>query len=502
MENSSKSQQHAVSYIIPLLLMMIYFSVVGWETETFCFFIVLTGLYYATIHGGPYATPIILVSLMLIYFWMALWYKQKYGQYRSTPESVELLLTIRKQILSTIIDPLAHNTTSVCKNVLDGSKAYGLVAENTTALVNWRPLTVRLAGYLGGINSTYDGVFDMTKGIQLALSQGARAFFFDIDYLDVSPCKPVVVNRDDSGYMRSLHTGSIKEACQTLADKAFETNYDPVIVMVYMRRIPEGMTQQSKYLSAIAQQLNPLSKYHLGSTEQGNFYNCLSESTLFTSPITNYQKKFIVLTNYDTSAIVSNISNPTDNLHFWTNARIYRDPSGLGSGLGNVTPAPPPSPPPYAQIGVAKQFINISKADQPAFIQGTTSASANTFKIALGPVNYSFSTGELMILLNQLGIQCVPIDVVALSALPAHDETIKAAATAPETLSDLTVAINLDDPMSFWAYSGWSRKLLKGEPTTTTNLPVPIQGYVPAAPTPPKAPSQATNSQGGMVSIR
>ena len=346
----------------------------------------------------------------------------------------------------------------------------------------------------------------MTKGIQLALAQGARAFFFDIDYLDASPCKPAVINRDDGGYMRSLHTGSIKEACQTLVNKAFETNYDPVIVMVYIRRLPEGMTQQKTFLSAIAQQLNPLSTYHLGSTEQGNFYNCLSESTLFTSPITNYQKKFIVLTNYDTSSIVAPTSNPTDNLHFWTNARIYRDPSGLGSGLGDVTPAPPPSPPPYAQIGLAKQFLNISKADQPAFIQGNSSASANTFKIALGPVNYSFSTAELTILLNQLGIQCVPIDVVALSALPKHEETIKgvaaAANTAPAQLSDLAIATTLDDPMSFWAYSGWSRKLLKGEPTTTTNVPAPIQGYVPAAPTPPTAPSVATSSQGGMVSIR
>ena len=280
-------------------------------------------------------------------------------------------------------------------------------------------------------------------------------------------------------------------------------NYDPVIVIVYIRRLPEGMTQQKTFLSAIAQQLNPLSTYHLGSTEQGNFYNCLSESTLFTSPIMNYQKKFIVLTNYDTSSIVTTTSNPTDNLHFWTNARLYRDPSGLGSGLGDVTPAPPPSPPAYAQIGVAKQFLNISKADQNAFIQGNTSASANTFKIALGPVNQTFSTAELTILLNQLGIQCVPIDVVALSALPVHEETIKGIKAPAANLTDLAIATNPNDPLSFWAYAGWSRKLLKGE--ISTNVPVQaqqLQGYVVATPTPPKAPSVATNSQGGLVSIR
>ena len=503
--NIVHSQQHTMSYIIPLLLMMIYFSIVGWQTDTFCFFMVLCGLYYATIHGGPYATPIILVALMLIHFWMAFWYKQKYGQYRSTPESVKLLQTIRRQQLSTAIDPLVPNVKSVCKKLLNGSDAYALISPNATALVNWRPLTVRLAGYLGGISSTYDGVFDMTKGTQLALAQGARAFVFDIDYLDTSPCNPVIINRDDGGYMRSLHTGSIKEACQTLKNKAFETNYDPVIIIVYMRRLPSGTQQKASFLSAIAQQLNPLSMYHLGSTEQGNFYNCLSESILFLSPITNYQKKFIVLTNYDTTTLPSS-QNPTDNLNFWTNARIYRDPSGLSSSLGDVTPPPPPSPPAYAQVGSAKQLLNIGKADQNAYIQGTTTSSANTFKIALGAVDYSFSTAELTIMLNQLGIQCVPIDVVALSALPKHEDTIKNAnKTATAQLSDLAMATNPDDPLSFWAYSGWSRKLLKDEPSiSSTNTPVTtpqIQGYIVPKPTIPTAPSAATNSQGGLVSI-
>jgi len=463
MDTSKTSSSQVVSYIIPLLLMSIYFSVVGWETDTFCFFIVLTGLYYATLHGGTWAIPIVILALSVVYFWLAFWYRQKYSQYRSTPESVKLLQTIRKEILSSKIDPLTQNTNSVCSKLLNKKDLYALINPDSTALVNWRPLTVRLTGYLGGMNTSYDGVFDMTKGTQLALSQGARAFVFDIDYLDVSPCKPVIINRDDAGYMRSLHTGSIKEACQALANKAFETNYDPVIVIVYIRRLPEGDQQKANFLGAIAQALNPLSRYHLGSTEQGNFHSCLSESILFTSPITNYQKKFIVLTNYDTTALPAK-SNPKDSLNFWTNARIYRDPSGLSSTLGDVTPVPPPSPPPYAQVGSAIQYMNISKADQNAFIQGTTSASANTFKIALGAVKYSFSTAELTILLNQLGIQCVPIDVVALSALPKHEDTIKnAVKTVPAKLSDLTEPTNKDDPLSFWAYSGWSRKLLPGE---------------------------------------
>ena len=479
--------------------MLIYFAVVGWETDTFLFFMLLSGLYYATLHGGTWATPIVILAVSVIYFWMAIWYRQKYGQYRSTPDSIKLLQTIRKEILSTKIDPLTQNTKSVCNELLKGSGVYSLVDKSTTALVNWRPLTVRLAGYLGGITTTYDGVFDMTKGTQLALAQGARAFVFDIDYLDATPCLPVVINRDDAGYMRSLHTGSIKEGCQALADKAFATNYDPVIVIVYIRRLPEGDQQQRTFLAGIAKSLNPLSTYHLGSTEQGNFHNCLSEANLFTSPIMNYQKKFIILTNYDTTALPAK-SNPKDSLNFWTNARIYRDPSGLGSILGDVTPAPPPSPPAYAQVGVATQFLNIGKSDQNAFIQGTTSASANTFKIALGPIKYSYTAEELNTLLNKLGIQCVPIDVVTLSALEKHEDTIKTNTTATQ-LSDLAVFTNKDDPLSFWSHAGWSRKLLKGEPSTTPVVS-PIQGYIVSKSTVPTRPSAATNSQGGLVSIQ
>ena len=489
----------AVSYIIPLLLMIIYFSVVGWQTDTFCFFILLSGLYYTATQGGAYATPVIIGALSIIYFWMGIWYHMKYGQYRSTPESVNRLLTIRRQVLSTAIDPLRQTTYSTSKRLLEKIGVYSQIPYSKTPLVNWRPLSVRLAGYLGGINNTsYDGVFDMTKGIQLALAQGARTFVFDIDYLDESPCAPVIINRDENGYMRSLHTGSIREGCKTLAEKAFTENFDPVIVVIYMRRIPTSTSQSKSYLSAIAMALDPLSANHLGSNEQGNFHNCRSEALLFTSPITNFQKKFIILTNYDTTSLPQ-VSNPKDSLDFWTNARLYRDPSGLSSSLGDVTPAPPPSPPAYAQVGDAKQFINIGKADQKAFIQGTTSASANTFKIALGPVNYTYTTAELNILLNQLGIQCVPMDVIGLSALPEHQRTLN---TIQEPqLANLSLYTNDKDPLSFWTYGGWSRKLLTDEPTTNQLLLSPIQGYIIPSAVAPTAPSIKTNSNGGLVSI-
>lgn len=449
--------------------------------------------------------------LMFIYFQMAFWYSYTYGQYRSTPSSIEKLLTIRRELLSTAIDPLVQNTESVCSQIIRKNGVYSQITTDAGALVNWRPLTTRLTGYLGGINSARDGVFDMVKGVQLALSQGSRAFIFEIDYLNDYPCLPVIIMRDDKGYMRSLHTGSIKVACQTLAQMAFVRNYDPVMIILYLRRIPKTQTQQTKFFGGIASSLDPLSMYHLGTNEQGNFHNCRSESILFTSPITNYQKKFIVLCNYNTTVLPST-PNPKDNLDFWVNARIYSDPSGISGALGSVTTTVPNGQIPYAQVGSTTQLLNIGSADQLAYVQ----TSSNTFKIALSAVEFTFSPTQLNLLLNTLGIQCVPLDVIALSALPAHQATLQSMVppVPPKRLNELANATNTGDLLSYWTYSGWSRKLIINTGSTsniegyTNPAPVapiplakPIQGFIIPPPIVPKRPPPSTNSNGGLVSI-
>ena len=438
-----------------------------------------------------------ILVLMFAYFFMAFWHSHEYGQYRSTEASIQKLLTIKRQNLSTAIDPLNPNTTSVCNKLLSKSGLYSQITTSKTAVVNWRPLTVRLAGYLGGINTSRDGVFDMTKGIQMALSQGARAFVFEIDYLDDAPCQPVVVHRDDQGYMRSLHTGKISEGMKALANMAFTNNYDPVMVIIYFRRVPTSSSQQSNFFKGVAASLDPLSPYHLGMNEQGNFHNCKSEAQLFTSPITNYQKQFIVMTNYNTNTL-PDTSNPKDNLDFWTNARIWVDESGKSSVLGTVTSSVPAGQIPYAQVGSTTQLLNIGTTDQPNYIQ----TSSNTFKIAMNSVENKLSNAQLNMLMNQLGIQCVPIDVIAAAADPEHAFTIRNYVN-PKILKDLSNSMNDKDPLSFWAFAGWSHKLIVEGFEDMAPVPqaTPIQGFIIPRTVIPKRPPPATNSNGGLVSI-
>ena len=446
--------------------------------------------------------PVLFVLLAILYFTMSAWYTNQYGLYRSQTHSINTLLSIRRQTLQAAIGPLTPNYESVCAGLLAKKGVYRSVTPDKTALVNWRPLSVRMAGYLGGYNTVLDGVFDMNVGIQLALQCGARCFIFDIDYLEDRPCEPRLIHRDEQGVMRSLHTGSIKDGMVALNKMAFTSNYDPVIVVVYFRRIPIGKKQQSSFMKAVAASLDPLSTYHLGSTEQGNFHNCRSESHLFTSEITNFQKKFIVLTNYNTNLLPST-PNPKDNLDFWTNARLYVDPSGASSTLGQITASVPQGQVAYAKVGATQQLLQI-----PADTTGSPTTSnylnltSNTFTIALSSVTDTFTAAQMSTLLNTLGIQSVPIDVLRLAALPEHVITLTNP-PHPAILNDLANATNSKDPLSFWTHTGWSRKLIVEG--FEDMKPVPVAANIPGFVIPkaivPKKPPPSTNSNGGLVNI-
>jgi hypothetical protein len=443
-------------------------------------------------------TLLSIVVFMIAYFLTAFWYTQTYGQFRSNPASIKNLLTIRNHDLSTAIGNLKSNTASVCTKIINKDRLYTSFTPEKTALVNWRPLTVRLAGYLGGIHTARDGVFDTQSGIQHALDQGARAFVFDIDYLDESPCAAVLIHRDSKGYMRSLNTGSIKDACKRLTDKAFQTNHDPVLIIIYLRRIPPALNQQKRFFSSIASSLNPLSTYHLGMNSQGSYYNCKSESSLFTSPITDFQNKFIVMTNYNTNQIPAT-GNPKDNLDFWTNARIYQDPSGKSDSMGSVISSAPPGQIAYAQAGSTDQLINIGTKDQANY----KTITSNIFSIGLSDVEYSFTTLQMNTLLNTLGIQCVPIDVVRLAAEPEHEKSIKLASTSTPSVADLSNSNNSNDVLSFWIHAGWSRKLIVEGFSNPSPVPpaTPIPGFIIRSPALPKKPPPSTNSNGGLLTI-
>jgi hypothetical protein len=499
----------------------------------------------------PWGTiiPVFLGIMSIYYFSSAISFKYTKGKYRANLPSSSQLIIIQQSLISNALSSLSatpgsaagspSNGNSVCNAILTKQPAsFGSIVTNDNSaigdartLLNWRPLTVRLPGYLNGEHGPSDGVFEPAFGIDAALTLGARGFFFDIDYEDAAPCIPFLIFRDNTGIKRSLNNGNIAKAIAEIASKAFVTNNDPVLIIIYLRRIPPGRVQKSKFFGEIASALNPLSDNHLGQTDKGNFHNCRSESTLFTSPITDYQKKFIVITNYDTSQLPTT-KNPKDNLAFWTNARIYQDPSGISVGLGTGTPVAPAAPPVQAQVGHIDHLLNIGTNDQSKYQLQTS----RIFSIAIGSPDYSYTPAQVGFLLNTLGIQCLPLDVIGLGISAAHIPTIayaNAQATNFENgplktslnpmynmnpYDSITKTSTSKDILSFWTYTGWSMKMINSGTTGTKKdgfqdfkegfeetAPVPgatpIPGFIIPKPVPPKEPSPKMNSNGGLVTI-
>jgi hypothetical protein len=478
-----------------------------------------------------------IITPMLILVFCALFFMQYLHFTLNKPISdVNTLVSIRKNIIDGKIGSMSPNGTNRSNSFTAKLSENPRVAPyreiitsspsgDPTAMVNFRPLTVRLAGYLGGQQSITNGVFEMATGITQALNLGARAFVFDIDYLDKYPCQPAVIFRDNSGIKRSLNTGSIRNGMREIATRAFENdNLDPVLVILYLRRVPKCPNQKARFFEKIAISLDPLSPYHLGQTQDGNFHSCQSESALFTTPIVNFQKKIIVMTNYNTTSL-EGTKNPKNSLNWWTNARIWQHPSGLSNTLGSVTSAAPTSPGAYAQVGDLTQFLGIGPdAADSGGTKPTSEFQSSTlskFTIALAPPELPITVNDLSKLINTLGVQCVPLDVLALGQLPTHAATLQWKSQTvnnvpnarPTTLAHLSNLRpdNSPDLLAFWTYSGWSRKSIvtgfqdyKSEGFEDVAAPIkaqPIPGYIIQTPKRPNKPSPTMNAAGGIVSI-
>ena len=409
---------------------------------------------------------IFLILLMTTYGGFAFWFYKEYSMFTETPNSIATLLSVRRNALGSIpaasfVSVTANLPTANLPTVTGGQPPWSLMNVLNQALYNWRPLTVRLVGYLGGSNGLENGVFDMNFGVTSALKLGARCFLFDIDYLEVAPCRPLLLYRDKTGYKRSLNSGSILEGMTSLSNNAFTNNTDPILIILYLHRVPPGNKQKERFFLNLAQSLKPLATKHLGSLDGSNYFSCGMERDLFQSPIKIYQNKFIVCVNYDTSQLGAP-TNPTDNLHYWNNARIYQDPQGIDATLGSVTPSVPDNTLARIKVASTDQIINTAVSERAGYATGCSSV----FTISLAPPEYEYTNAKMETLLNILGVQCVPLDVLSLGTNPNHAAANaeilrnKPITTPGFTRIDLSTdnSISKKDPLSYWYYAPWSFK--------------------------------------------
>ena len=212
-------------------------------------------------------------------------------------------------------------------------------SKNNWVLLNFAPLTVRNAGYLGPAK---DGMYD-ALAIRQALELGFRCFVFHIDFYEgepkdsnlfVGPGEPCLLHRDNQGVIRSANCGKINEMARALNESAFSrslpTGNDPLIVILDFKNTPDRTKSPKGYadfLSKVSEQLVPLQSTLVTTLGDSKFFGLQNQNLLFTQNFQSFRGKTLLFTNANTDVytqpeIVDKIDK-NKNLRLKLHAQIF-----------------------------------------------------------------------------------------------------------------------------------------------------------------------------------
>lgn len=298
-------------------------------------------------------------------------------------------------------------------------------------LINLQPLTVKQAGFIGPLDA---GVFQEATAVTNTLKAGVRTFFFQVDYhedankdskLFPGVKEPCLLYRDDSGVLTSTNAGSILKMSQAIADIGFSNSVpsqnDPIVIVLYGARVPADPVTDPKgylaYCTKIASQLKPLTPFHLGMTANGDYHRQALAGQLFTTPFKNFEKKVIIVSNFDTS-LYRNVKKmgiapyaPADDLDYWTHAQIFKDDMGLSVGASSlgVTSVSPPNTPVRAKIYTVNSMRDVINAGDAA-ISAWATKNKNVFTVVVPNSMTNPSYEEISTMIKKMGVNVLPFD--------------------------------------------------------------------------------------------
>jgi hypothetical protein len=270
-------------------------------------------------------------------------------------------------------------------NVVKSLNLEGFASGQTpeTSLINLQSLSVKQAAYVGP--NEKGGTFDTTLGIQSALKTGVRFFTFQIGYLEVKkdsakfddPYVPTLLYRDDNGHLISANGANIGEVVKTLANNAFSSSLpsgtQPLIIYLHFESTPNPLREPEKYvkfLSKVAEFLQPLQEHMLDVSSSGNFKRQQNEAGLLSADISTFESTVLFFSNADTS-IFRNLKtlgmdnlDPKYDLDFIVNMRVYLD--NASDKLG-VTAVPHNGEVPNAVIIPFKTIDALKDDEQDVF---------------------------------------------------------------------------------------------------------------------------------------
>ena len=332
----------------------------------------------------------------------------------------------------------AYSLANAKSSTLAGLGAEGFQVGNGTTSVtppeglfqNLQPLAVKQAAYIGnkdgGERGGFFNVQDTESAIQNSLRMGIRAYTLQIDYLDSKkdpkkfeePGRPTLVYRDDNGVLISDDGASIEAVAKQLATYAFNPDFraykQPIFLYLHFLRTPDAIRSPEDYLrflSRVAEALQPLFQYHLNATPEGNFQRQSMEKVLLKTPLQVLEGKVVILSNADTSLFRSTSAlgmktyEVQNDLDYWINLRVYAT-NNRETGIGVATTAPD-SVQPSAVIVPLQRLLSLDDRDKTAFAR----KGKEQYVIAM-PGQLETPTKEhLKTALETLGVNWVPLNL-------------------------------------------------------------------------------------------
>jgi hypothetical protein len=213
--------------------------------------------------------------------------------------------------------------------------------EADAPLINYNVLGCRIGGYVGPV---FSGIFDEDNAIRIALRAGCRAFCLNISTVE-GTASPVLIVRTMNGDRISNNVGSVYKVCQALVRHA--PRDEPIILFLYFERIPNPNAYDVatiKFMMDVAIGLKPLRNRHLGLTNEGDYRRQKMQDMLFLRNRSQFDGKFIILTNMDTTGFRPGVlpttkdlpAITTDNdLDLWSHGRVFTyTTTSLGATAG------------------------------------------------------------------------------------------------------------------------------------------------------------------------
>lgn len=261
-----------------------------------------------------YTIIILAIVLFMIFCVVVLGYLLQRATKKPRVEDENVKRALEKRVLQ--LENMEIGGTSSLYPSLDNPTSGMHLPENQEWLINLCPLTASVGGYLGPFK---DGVFDISRFIQLSLDGGIRSFVLPIStYYDDNKYKknwpvsgtPAIVYRDINGKVLSLNAIHIKDFCEKLVEKKSRNSAqseEPILIFLHGIEgyIPDQITEEDtyvKFMSQIAEGVAPLERYMLKTHQYiGSVVGGMNQDRIMKDiPLKDFKNKIIIFTNFDT----------------------------------------------------------------------------------------------------------------------------------------------------------------------------------------------------------